>query len=45
MASIELRHVTKRYGNAVLAVSDISLDIKDGDGAEDDRRPRKRHQR
>jgi multiple sugar transport system ATP-binding protein len=31
MASIELRHVTKRYGNAVLAVSDISLDIKDGE--------------
>src|SRR5438477_8201763 len=31
MASIELRHVTKRYGSAVLAVSDISLDIKDGE--------------
>jgi ABC-type sugar transport system ATPase subunit len=31
MASIELRHVTKRYGSAVAAVSDVSLEIRDGE--------------
>jgi ABC-type sugar transport system ATPase subunit len=31
MASIELRHVTKRYGGAVTAVSDVSLQVRDGE--------------
>jgi multiple sugar transport system ATP-binding protein len=31
MASIELRHVTKRYGHAVTAVRDVSLQIRDGE--------------
>jgi len=31
MASIELRHVTKRYGQAVTAVRDVSLEIRDGE--------------
>jgi multiple sugar transport system ATP-binding protein len=31
MASIELRHVTKRYGHAVTAVCDVSLEIRDGE--------------
>jgi len=31
MAAIELRHVTKRYGGPQPAVSDVSLDISDGD--------------
>ncbi|MFZ5790829.1 MAG: ABC transporter ATP-binding protein [Pseudomonadota bacterium] len=31
MASIELRHVTKRYGGAVTAVSDVSLEVRDGE--------------
>src|SRR6201990_3441291 len=31
MASIELRHVTKRYGHAVTAVRDVSLEIRDGE--------------
>lgn len=31
MAGIELRNVSKIYGNAVVAVDDISLEIKDGE--------------
>lgn len=31
MAGIELRNVSKVYGNAVVAVDDVSLEIKDGE--------------
>ncbi|MBL8711191.1 MAG: sn-glycerol-3-phosphate ABC transporter ATP-binding protein UgpC [Rhodospirillaceae bacterium] len=31
MAGIELRNISKVYGNAVLAVDDVSLEIKDGE--------------
>ena len=31
MAGIELRNVSKVYGNAVVAVDDISLEVKDGE--------------